>query len=297
MIPVKPESHSDILRATQILLVELMTAEIGAWQPVSPKLQERPAQVEFILERILKGALAEKPGDKVKAQIRQFGIIGSRIFAVPGPWSGRELTPGSRFVTFSSSGLRATAEALEEPGCYKVANAEEALPDIELVLRIDAPGRPVADVLALSAGRMASYGALFSQYLVERLPEVLFKNFGAFDSVMRTVEDPKLAPVARYILVTNIYSLVLLMDPAPPDFITRLVGGTLRLLQMPHAAALHDPLLHTYLPNLLGLEGGAKPKPASEVLPRLDQRAHAESVLQRYTGPGTTQTLLQWLKS
>lgn len=297
-IPVKSDAQFDILRATHTFLLRVQSGTAGVWEPVSPRMQERAVDVTFELERILKGTAEDHPGDSIELTVRQTGVIGPRFFAVPGIWSNKELDEGNRFVAFCTSNAKRAEQILEEPNCRRIEAAEIALPDVELALKAGIADLSLVDSLARVFDRRAKYGYLFSQYIVDRLPEVLFGSLEGFDRVMALVEDSDLALRARDILLSGIYSRFLLLDPVGRTFVARLLVGTCRVVALPHAAPLHDNLLQNYLPNLLGLEGGGTRKSAGETFAgQPEQRKFCETILGGYPNKTAARAVLSWIRT
>ena len=301
MIPYDPESSAEILRATHILLVRVVESAPGPWTPVSERLQQRDVEVLFSIDGILKGTIIEGQGARVRTTVQQFEVVGGRYFRVPGVWSEKELSPEARFVAFTSSGSGndpvASHSALREPECFTVDAGDESVIDVALADRAGVPPEPLGRLLLATADQRPAYGRFFARYVEARLPEILFNSREDFDVVMSTVEDPALSPVARTLLISAVCSSCIMLDPAPPAFVARLVAGTARVVSQPVDSSLQTNLLKTYLPNVLGIVGGAQPKPAREVFAdQPESRAITESLLAAYPDRAAARPLLEWAR-
>jgi hypothetical protein len=189
------------------------------------------------------------------------------------------------------------AELLAEPACRKLEAAEAALPDLALASRTGKPPLPLAALIERTFAERDQFGYLFAQYLSARIAESLFHRQEDLDAVLRLIADPQLAERARWILLTDLYSQFLLLDPAPIGAVEQLLSATFRTLALPEAASLRSPMYSTYVPNLLGLEGGALKKSAREVYAgKPDELRAAEALLQsQQEQPGAT-VVLDWIR-
>jgi hypothetical protein len=83
----------------------------------------------------------------------------------------------------------------------------------------------------------------------------------------------------------------MLYDPAPRLFLKALLDSTRRLLQGPRGELFRRDVLDTFLPNLLGIAGGLKPKSASDVLG--NERPQFEQFLRQFDAGA----MLPWVAS
>lgn len=294
MIRYDPNTSSDILRSTHIVALTILSASPGAWSETG-RYRVRDVDMTVRLDRALKGAATESEGVVVAVEVKQFEPAGDFIFAVPGAWSGQNLSVGEGFLVFSIAfdGDDLT-HLLADPQCIRVFPAADALPDVELALVAGSPEMSLPRLLALTANRKSSYGALFAGYVAARLPELFFREFADFDAVMRELEDPALSPVARDILFEDCYTKMIMLDPAPPQFVARLIAGTVRVLALPGTEGLGRNIAQTYLPNLLGLEGAAVRKNADAVFDGDSElRERAAAAFQAAGGAG----VVEWIHS
>jgi hypothetical protein len=291
----RSDSASVVLRSTHILLVEIVVASPSEWQPQPRRTQQRIVRLKLGMQEVLKGEIDEAVGTTVTTDVDQIEIVGSRLFAVPGVWSGNPVTPGTQLVVCSRSTSRKAAEILREANTTAVFPAGEELEEIRWALECEKERWPLPDSLDRLAQRSHA-GALSAEYLAARLGEVLYADPAGFSRLMDTLESPGFPEPLREILVRAVFSRLLLNDPTPPVFAERTIIGSFRLLALPEASALANNLVGTYLPNLLGLEGGATAKTASETFRRFpEEQAKAEQRLRVFTGPASTARLQDWL--
>jgi hypothetical protein len=293
MIRYDPNTSSDILRSTHILAVAIQSASAGEWT-VSGRYRTRTVEMAVRLDRVLKGMAAEPEGATVAVEVRQFQPAGDFLFAVPGAWSNRSLAAGEAYLAFSIASGGTLGSLLADPQCRRVFPSREALPDVELALLAGSPEISIPMLLARTADRKGLYGALFAGYLAARLPELMFRQLADFDRAMREFEDPAFSGVARSILFEDIYTKMIMLDPAPPQFVARLIEGTVRVLALPGNEGLGRSIARTYLPNLLGLEGAAERKSANAVFEgKPELRARAAAAFQSAGESG----VVAWIRS
>jgi len=283
-IRLEPESTSAIRRVTNIVEVTVKTVQASEWRPVTGRLQQRDVQLTAQFEQVFKGRFEEHPSAVVALEIIQSAPRGARVFAVPGAWSGHELTPGARFVIFGIP--------LESP--VRVELAATAVPDLLRAQRAGSPELSISATLAASASELEDWGYLFAQYLEARLPETFFRQFSDFETFLKTIEAPQLSAVARRIMLAAAYTKLMLFDPAPPLFINRLLATTARVLDAPYGVDLREGVLETYLPNLLGITGGLERKSAHDILAPLPAE---REVIERFVTHANDAAVLAWMKS
>lgn len=300
MIPLWPESESEILRATHILLVRIEHAEPGEWMATEPRLEARDVVLDVRIDRLWKGSFVtgERDGALVRTTIRQARIVGGRFFAVPGAWSNRSIDAGTRYLTFSSGGSESAAQSLADPDCFLVAPAEAHERSVVIVDAMGSPPVRFSILNALFEREKDRVDYLLARYVVDRLSEILFASYVDFDALMTQLEDPAFAPTARGLVLTGIYVWFLLRDPAPPNFLARLVVASARMVAMPLDESLRANILKTYLPNILGMVGAAERKLASVVFAEQPERLRAtESFLADYPDRTIASPILEWARA
>ena len=297
MIRHQPESTSEILRATDIILVRLGHLTLGPPQPGGDFLVVREVHAELNIEQILKGSLPKDRTQVVNLVFSVYANEGSRFTALPGIWSHQTISEGAQFVLFSIAGSNDPAQVLSEPQCFRCETAEEAMPDIGRASLEDTPGLTLAKLVIRSATERASFKSLFARYVAWRLREVVMANsLEDFDSILAVAESPETNDVFRRILVTEAYDLLMMLDPAPNTMLARLIWGSIRLIATENGEPMRELVLQTLLPNLIGLEGGLVRKHAPDVFAGADvQRREVEEILSaRQEFPGRDQ-IIQWL--
>jgi hypothetical protein len=275
--------ESIIRRAGHIYLIRIVSAKPGEWQPAPRRTRTRNVELRVRIEKALKGG--GKPGELTIA-VSQTEPSGPMDVAVPGVWSRQSIDASAEYVVFSDSA------SLAEKDTLGVRPAREAQADTDLALHSDALGWTLLQGLEHGAGQ--PLGPLFVQYASSRLPEILFDDYAQFAGLMTLLEKGAVSASFRLAILEEIFSRFLLTDPAPPRFVARLAAGSLRMI-VGQDLVLRQRLIETLLPNLVGLEGGATPKAASDVLSdyRMDAE-RARSFLRAERGNSAAR-LLVWL--
>lgn len=297
MIKTIPNSPSLVLRSTHILLIRIESSQPEQWAPEPNGNLKRTVDLIIRLEEILKGTVREPTGGQVHIIVEQFGRPGTRYYAVPGVWSDHPIEPGTRLVAFCHGASDGAAELLREPSCQQLLPPEKSLADVRLALQAEAKDLTVPDALRLAEASAASLDYIFAEYVAAKLADSLLGDAGVFESLMRFIENPSLSIIARSALLTFVYSKVTAQDPAPKPYGQKLVVMMFHLIALPQASALHNNIISVYLPNLLGLSGGATRKKAEDLFQEIPgERQKLERILQEYRGEASTDALVKWLR-
>ncbi|WP_437719057.1 hypothetical protein WMF45_23170 [Sorangium sp. So ce448] len=296
MIPYRPDSRSEILRAARILCVRIDSALADLFHPVAPNLQERKVALALTLLAVSKGEVAEAPGDKISIRVTQAENLGSRFTAVPGVWSRIDLSPGSEFVAFTGPDGASAAEALADPVCFRLAPADPAAGDVADVDMAGCPELRLAGLLDRLCGSEARFGPFFARYLADRLPDAFPDRRADLDAVLRVLEAPALGTSSRFVLCDGAVGNFILWSPLSRELMPPFVLSLFRLLLLPEAADLHENLTSTWIPNLVGIEGGMERLVADDVFAGDPLRAQAAGALAQANLPGAG-PLLAWVQS
>jgi len=235
---------------SSIALVRVAAAKPSEWKPGPRQTKVRMVELELAVERTLKGAAPRNPRIKLKTEQAE---PGPRDIAVPGAWSRKSIEPGTRYVLFSKSDL-AKSDRVEDAG---------ALPQVELALEADTQKWPLGE-LGAKASKEA-LGPISGEYVLGRLGEVLYSDAAQFDALLSWLESPETPTNFRLQLASGIFPKVISADPVPQPFSSRLAVAGFRMAALPNAGPLRESILSTYLPNLLGLNGGISRKTPEQV--------------------------------
>lgn len=294
---VIPESRSLVLRATHILWVHIETAQPGAWEKAPTGGVRRENQLTVRLQETLKGSTTEHPGDTVRTKILQYGTGTTRIAGVPGVWSNLSLDPGTEWVVFCHSQKTNLAELLSEPDCIRVLPKADALTDVRIALSAEADKKKLTDVLALAHPSAKSLRFVFAEYLWTRYSTTALASDADYERLITFLEDPNLSYITRSSLLNYVDAGTSDGEIVSEARVGRLAIGMFRIMGLPGSTEMHDELIETSLPNLLGLLGGGKKITAHTVFQgHEEERRKAEQVLQKYTGEAHTGPLLKWLR-
>jgi hypothetical protein len=234
------------------------------------------------------------PGEQFQLQVIQLSGGPLSIVPVPGVWSDKPLDPGVELVAFSRSQGQALAELLKEPACERLSTTDQVLADVRLAQQAESEKLELADVIDRAVQVASSLHDIFMEYLWARWENAALRNQQDLDRVMELFETPNLGYVARVTLLNLVISDVL-SGQASASVVNRFCVALLRLLDLEQAAALHDNIIHTYLPNLLGLDSSNE-RAAQDIFREFPgDRQRAEQVLSSYQGSTPTVYLRDWL--
>ncbi|MES1206464.1 MAG: hypothetical protein ABUS79_11045 [Pseudomonadota bacterium] len=269
----EPESASEVLRASHILVVRIDDARFGDWLPEEAgPLKRRFVELHLTLEETLRGRTDQVCGEGAIILVRQRGTGTLRVAEDAGVWSHVELARDLRLVAFCAGPSTDIAVLLQPPACQLLLGPD-ALPDVRAAL--DLQGRNLQPVLLLAraAPLLEQRGDILARYLWARTRAAVLTDETAFETLMRIVEAPATSRAARDVLITAVQQELGLIEAPPWSALLRFARAMLVLLTMPAAEALHPMLAQVYLPNLLGLTTGAPALAARDVFGRSDGHA------------------------
>jgi hypothetical protein len=226
-------------------------------------------------------------GEHVNVVIRQSVIEHARARPA-GAWWSIPIDPGTEYVAFCPVGSLASLR-----GSCTVMVAKELLQDLRFARDTEAAKLPLATVLALFKTECPTASYVATSYLWEKFGETAAKDPAAYDAFVTSVEEPTCSRIARATLFDSLYGVV--FQESTPH-VRRIVRAMFHLLDVAEANDLHDNLIGTWLPNALGIVGGAKKWTATEIFagaPAL--RAAAVKALAAYQGRSDATGLRAWL--
>ena len=237
----------------------------------------------------LRGKIDPVPDGPVTLTIEQADYAGQLMMQpLPGSWSRVPAEPGTELVAFAESASQRAERLLEEPACKLVQPAAQVLPGVRIATQALADDLPLARTLDLAAPAAARLDPIFAEFLWERYADDVMASQRAFD---------ELAIRTRQGLVDAGYRLVSLRGDETPRRGQRLALTMCRILLMPEAADLHENLIGTYLPNLLGISSGLPPQPASKVFEDHEsERKAVEAFLRRHGTDADATPILEWIQ-
>lgn len=296
MIRYEPTSFSTIARAQYIIAVRLVSVTASEWRPDEElALDKRDVAAKLSVERYWKGepepASLPAEGAVVELRFVQYAYRGPIRFKLPGVWSQVAMIEGERHFLFL------LAASLEEPYLFLVTPQAIAEPDLALAELSGCPQIRLGELLQKAAPNTAQFGALFDEYVASRLKETFFAYPADYHLYFRIMESAIAPMQLRWIWLREAIAGLALHDPAPAVFVARTVFGCLQLA-VDGGEDLRNAILKTYLPNLLGLQGGMQYKAAGDVFEGLPNvRQQSRNLLTENPALPDRERLLQWLQA
>ena len=293
MQQVSANSRSLILRATHILVLQVVDVDDPPWTPRAAGGEQRAPTVLVRLDEVIKGRIDQTPGQSVRVQARQVRL-GEAWGPMPGVWSNVRLERGARLVGFSITGSRDAAAILSDPAAVALLPTEAALPDVHLAARASQMSLP--GLLAAARKDAHAMGYLFADYLWAKYQAQSLADFSSFSVILAAMEWPELNTVARSTLLMAVPDAVLGVDPPVTRYIDRLAVCMVRVLSLPTAQALHDNIVGTFLPNLVDAGNPKSRPPASVFVDYPQDLALLSTVAKRHAGAEQAAVFLAWAK-
>jgi hypothetical protein len=288
---------SIVLRSTHILLIEVITADAGPWAPSGPGFKSRSVDLSLRISETLRGKLDPAPGAPVQISITQSDYDGELMMQpLPGAWARVELLPGTTLVVFSESNEDRGERILSEPACTRVVPAGPVLTGLRIAAQAEAGHLPLARTLALAVLDTARLDSTFAEFLWGKYGDGAMASQEDFNLLADFSERKGFDAGARQALLKGGYDLVGLHGDATPERAQRLALAMFGVLLMPESTDLHENLIDTYLPNLLGITSDLPYQAASAVFKgHKAERDAVEAFLRRHGTDADATPLLKWL--
>jgi hypothetical protein len=238
-----------IRNSSTIAVVRIESARVGPWNDGPKQTRVRRAEIDLIVERMLKGRVASR---SIHLTVEQ-SEPGPRTVVVPGPWSGKSIDAGARYVLFSRSDL-SHADRVEPP---------EAEATVKRLITAER-SRLSLDKM-LSKANNSELNEMMGEYVLLRLEEDRFSDFRQFEGILSFLESQGPPDHFRQQVLSGMFNLAMNADPVPEPFSSRLVVSGFRVAASEPGNGFQETLLSTFLPNLLGLTGGLSRKTADQV--------------------------------
>lgn len=260
------EPNSIVRRSTHILLVKVINATAGTWVPSSPGLKSRTVKLSLQITQTLRGTLNPPPIEPVHTTITASDYAGELMMQpVTGVWSGVELAPGTDLVIFAQSTSLRIEHVLTEPACTRVVPADSVLHGLRIAVKAEAERLSLDRTLALAIPEATWLDPTFADFLWDQYGAGATASQADFALLAGFAEGKDINTTTRNALLDGGYTLVKLHGDATPERAQRLALAMCRVLLMGEATDLHENLIGTYLPNLLGITSGLPLQPASTV--------------------------------
>jgi hypothetical protein len=204
MNPLIQDAPSLIRSSQQILLVRVTDAKKVETSPGASAVDRVISDVTLQVERVVKGTVSASPPFEVTLPIEQHVRTVSRVFAVPGVWSPFELSPGARYVVFSSSPSEDPVTVLDQQNTLGVRKADEAEFDVTVAAAAEAEHLTVDALISRVMPRAASVGVLLAEYIASYQSSVLFDDFDSFSAMLELLEAPELGLQPRSVLFESL---------------------------------------------------------------------------------------------
>lgn len=292
MTPIDPRSASEIIRASAILLIQLLRLQPGPWVQSGP-YASRQVTLRVLVKEVLKG---EVPAGEVQLEVKQ--VTAEVPMDAPTLWSQVPLEEGVQLVAFCKGASRDPAVLLrDEAGCEQLLPVHPALEDVQAAVAAEAGEAGHAGIASEAWAQRAARGTVYARWLWDRLAPEALRAAPGLEPLARLIEDAETAQPAREALIQAVYQ-GLQEAPSPvPRQKQRLVRALLKAAQLPGAQAMRRNLEGVLLRNLLRLDRGPGAPPAAEVFHHhADERKAALASVRAEPASVDRDRLLQWLQ-
>jgi len=291
MIRHLPDSTSLVLKAAQIVQVRVDRVEAPNWGDQVT----RQARLHITVTDVWKGWLS--PGPLVLTVMQNRPDEHGFTLPPQGCWQDGRRAAGEQWVAFTKSTSDVAVEALAEDSCLQLAPAAEAAIDVRIAEHIESGGLSLPAIVKLVISGADRLHVTFAQYLRARFADLHLEEKENLNAVLELVATPALTTPVRATLLDAVESYISSSQATTDWHIHRLAVAMFGLLMVRQASDMHENLIETDLPNLLGLTGGAQKQSAKAVFeqwPR--ERTAAAQALALYRGPANAKPLLDWIR-
>ena len=308
-LPVEPSSRSELLSATHVFSIEIVSVQSSPWISKSDGTQSRSLDLDIKLLETLKGQLTTPVGEVFEASVDQ--IQGSPRLPPVGIWSALEPEAKARYLVVAN-GLPTSAakDVLAERALVRISDGAAAAEvhlakEGEGVFRaaLSAPANAGKEpdlaasraLLDVALNDVARAGDLFGRYLLARITPSFVRSP---DRPVAPLVALLTAPGASFGLRAEISALldqVAVELGGDPVFLQAVANGYLQLLVDPGAQRLHHRLVQVSLYLLVFPKDDGKARaPSSQVVPDAAARARYKAALAAFPGDRSAK-LSAWL--
>lgn len=285
---------SEVLDNPTIVQVVVEHAAWGPWEGAGG-IEQHTGTVTVRLADVLRGTLAETPGDVVAVPAVQRRHTGRRPVGGLGPWAAAPTDPGAALVAFADGAATTLPAALDEEHCRRIALSGPLVADLRLATGL--LGATAENLLAAAETHRGDAGALFATFVWVAAREALRDSLDRFDRLMTVAEDPSTRVEAQEAYLVAAHEDMTFTGTFSAAHRARLARAMLRSALDPRLGTRRRHLLSTYLPTLVGLEA-EETLPVADVLgedPELREQVRDE--LDDPRDPVTTSPALRaWLR-
>lgn len=309
-LPVEPASQAELLSATHLFSVEVLSARAQAWALGKDGLEHRVFQADLLLSSVAKGLFTVPAGQTFSAaieQTREDELVGNDYH---GLWShvAPEPAAGVKYFVVSAAPGAAPmdpARLLQEPVCKRVLGPSSAA-DVALAEQGEAGFRSIlaqggeragekarTALLRFAGTRAASATGLFGRYLLDRVAPSIEGDREVQGELLALLARPDASHELRLELL-GAAEEVTADASVDHDFLRAAARAFAGLLVEPRAAAAHVRIASVSLfQAVFPDEVTARLKPA-DVAADPAERAKIAAALRAVSHPHAAK-LAQWL--
>jgi hypothetical protein len=316
---VVPQSRSLIMRSTHILKIKIIDSSPSSWEKIPERaLQERTTSIDLMIIEQLKGELKIDEKEAVSIKVKQYEGINLWRIPIPGVWSEKALDAGTEYLLFcqslsadgdgtldatngsdekkSKGNIHLPAEVFSEDNTLSVLSVNDYEFDVRLVVTAERKKSSMQDLLEKAAGHPEELNHLFAEYTETRIGELIFQDIKVFGQWILLQESPDLELTTRVMLIEALLHELGLSDPGPIEYYRAAVISLFHVLRMPASKFIQANIVQSYLPNILGLNGGVSFKSSGQIFKgNPKEKGSAVKWLEENKNLAGTDELLKWI--
>jgi hypothetical protein len=304
-IPWLTESQSLILNS-RVIFAFTCNSLSPQFDTDDMPLGYQPWLLEGTIQNIYKGNLSASAGTAFNTQPTIYlGPVHSRPVGI---WYGYEQSDlpqaGDSWVIFCNPTMEnANPTDLlggKGEGCIAY-RSKEVKDDLDLITKFYSDSLPLDSVLELAVKNIGISSPLFYSFLWENLGEQIVKDSAALELFLTILEDSTLNSDCRYTIINGCESFFSMRDGTPglekPKYRFIITLFSLLKQKEDENGDLHNNLVETFIPNLLGINSGLTKCSANQVFAghETEQQAAIKTISES-TLKKEAANLLLWLQ-
>jgi hypothetical protein len=260
-LPWEPDSPSELLAASHILVITLSAVQPSAWAPEPASgLEQRELLLRVRLDAVLKGEVRPAVGSDFTVKVVQIREPGGVISDYHGFWSGVDPASGASYLVLSSGRTDDPGQLMLEPAIRLLVPSAQRT-DVALAASAEERFAPLwanpatknaalEELLKVAFDRRQAMGSLAPTYFLTRAATGDLRGGPLTEEILAIVLAPDTVPTLRSVLATGLANSAL-DQGATPTQRAEIARSLFGLATVKPAADLFERLATAELYNLI----------------------------------------------
>ncbi len=307
-LPYEPDSGSELLSATHIISVEIISLKETPWSSEDGMLEQRVLDVDLKLLKVLKGAVDLEPGNGFTIRVTQRRESEFEVSDYHGLWSHIELQKGQSYLIISTAASNSPPTLMQEDTCKGIHDTGYE-GDVRLALDAerlynekihetdhgDRPELAAAEaIIGLTESTEIPCKDMYARYLWARIrPSFLQYDDSLKDKVLSMIIAEEKTYEFRSSLIADFDDAVLFLD-SKPSLANSALKAYLEIILQNKSERLHDALVNVYIYNSIFDDKGHVLVKAIDIFPDVSYRQRLKVAVGAIDSKRATE-IVKWL--